>query len=708
MKHLYRMLLGFLLAIALTVLPALPLWSQTPKPTANSAKPAVVSTRGTYTKVPCDQVSKIPGENKKDNLLTLILGDSLFAPGTQEGKDYECGYLTVPEVHSQPQGKQIQVAIAIVKSTNPKPSEPLILFQGGPGGSSLDIFPSLLSSPDDQSVQKLRAQRDLIAFEKRGNRYSKPRLNCPEYKESDEATPEGNAIELAGLKACRDRLTQEGVNLAAFNSVESAHDVAALAKALGYKQVNLYGVSYGTELVQNVMRQHPDIIRSVILDGIVPVEPSLESQYGVILDRLITQVDAACAAEPDCKALYPDVKGTFIATHDRLKQTPGTFKLMNAKWQTKTQKLTADDFASVLFQMAYSSGAPFVLPALIYQAKEGNFTLVAPFFYLSMLPGGGTTQGTYFSVKCSEDVPYAGSLEVKGLPAFAQDWGSKQLKSEVDKCKVWNVPALDPSARKPVISDTPALLLNGHFDPITPPIFGQSVAKGLRHHFFVEFPANGHGAIGTPCAHSIMAAFLAKPQQSPNTACVNEQLVKFITQKNTLIAPGTRWLGQSLFDLSWQSILQRVVLLVLLILFPIVWLVMMLGAWLSGRKSGKFSAPIPVGARWAPWLGVLLAVLSLGWILVQVYEVGTTLLSLGYGSYSYEQLLVGIDRRYVWIYFLPIGIALLAIGMLVFAILSWKQSYWGTARRFYYSFTAGVAIVYTLFLAVAEQLTVFL
>ncbi|MUG96928.1 alpha/beta fold hydrolase [Scytonema sp. UIC 10036] len=704
MKRLYRLLLLFGMAIALTVLPALPLWSQSSKPATTSAKPVAVATNSIYTKVSCDQVSTVPGENKQDAPQT----NSLFAPGTQEGKDYECGYLTVPEVHSQPQGKQIQVAIAIVKSTNPQPSEPLILFQGGPGGSSLDIFPALLSSPTDPSVQKLRAQRDLIAFEKRGNRYSKPPLNCPEYQELDsEDTPEDKAKELASLKACRDRLTREGVNLAAFNSVESAYDVAALAKALGYKRVNLYGVSYGTELVQNVMRQHPNIIRSVILDGIVPVEPSLESQYGVILNRLITQVDAACAADPDCKALYPDVKGTFIAAHDRLKQTPGSVKFVTTKGQIKTLKVTADDFTSVLFQMAYSSGAPFVLPALIDQAKEGNFTLLAPVLYLALLTGGGTTQGTYYSVKCSEDVPYAGTLEVKGLPTFAQDWGSKQLKSEVDKCKVWAVPALDPSARKPIISDTPALLLNGHFDPVTPPIFGQSVAKGLRNHLFVEFPANGHGAIGTPCAHSLVAEFLANPNQAPNTACVNEQKVQFITEKNTLIAPGTRWLGQSFFDLSWQAILRRVVLLLVLILFPVVWLGMMLVAWLHRRRSGKPSAPVPVGARWASWLGVLLSVLSLGWILAQGLAMGATLLS-GHGDYGFEQLLIGIERKYAWIYFLPIGIALLSIGMLVFAILSWKQTYWGKARRFYYSFTAGVAIVYTLLLAAAGQLTVFL
>lgn len=164
-------------------------------------------------------------------------------------------------------------------------------------------------------------------------------------------------------------------------------------------------------------------------------------------------------------------------------------------------------------------------------------------------------------------------------------------------------------------------------------------------------------------------------------------------------------MGKSLFDLSWQTIFRRLVLLGLLILFPFVWLVMTLATTLSGSR--KSSLEIKSGARWAPVLGILLAVFSVAWLGVQVYEVGATLLSFGYGSYSFAQLLVGVDRQYAWIYFFPIAIALVSIGMLLFAVLSWKHSYWGKARRFYYSFTAGVALVYSLFLATAGQLTVF-
>ena len=52
--------------------------------------------------------------------------------------------------------------------------------------------------------------------------------------------------------------------------------------------------------------------------------------------------------------------------------------------------------------------------------------------------------------------------------------------------------------------------------------------------------------------------------------------------------------------------------------------------------------------------------------------------------------------------------ALISMGMVVLAVLSWKQHYWSPLRQDFYSFTAGIAIAYTLLLAQAGQLTVFL
>jgi TAP-like protein len=274
----------------------------------------------------------------------------------------------------------------------------------------------------------------------------------------------------------------------------------------------------------------------------------------------------------------------------------------------------------------------------------------------------------------------------------------------VDACQVWDVPALDPSARETVVSDTPALLLNGNFDPITPPPFGAKVAQGFKNSTNVVFPANGHGAIGSSCTTEIMAAFVNNPKQRPDVSCASEGKVKFITDKNTLIAPGTTWLTKSLLDLNLVPLIERVLLLAILILFPVVWLAL----WLLSRFRGALPASVPLGAKLSPWLGVLLALLSAAWIGLQLVGLEmTAVINTPNFFLGFYRLNVGIDRSYAWIYMVPILIALASVGMVVMTILAWKNSYWDKRRRLYFGFTAGVAIAYTLFLAAAGQLTVF-
>lgn len=60
------------------------------------------------------------------------------AVGVVEGRALHCGYLTVPEDHSRPQGPTIRLAVAIFKAsyTNPAP-DPVVYLEGGPGGPVL-------------------------------------------------------------------------------------------------------------------------------------------------------------------------------------------------------------------------------------------------------------------------------------------------------------------------------------------------------------------------------------------------------------------------------------------------------------------------------------------------------------------------------------------------------------------------------------------
>ena len=59
---------------------------------------------------------------------------------------------------------------------------------------------------------------------------------------------------------------RKGVDILAYNSVESAHDVDDLRKALGVEKVNLVGFSYGTHLGLACIRYHGKNLNRVVLD----------------------------------------------------------------------------------------------------------------------------------------------------------------------------------------------------------------------------------------------------------------------------------------------------------------------------------------------------------------------------------------------------------------------------------------------------------
>lgn len=69
-------------------------------------------------------------------------------------------------------------------------------------------------------------------------------------------------------------MNANGVDLTQYNPTNNGRDVATLAAALGYDTFNLYGLSYGTKLGQEVIRQNPPGLRSVILDSVIT--PCLE------------------------------------------------------------------------------------------------------------------------------------------------------------------------------------------------------------------------------------------------------------------------------------------------------------------------------------------------------------------------------------------------------------------------------------------------
>lgn len=444
------------------------------------------------------------------------------------GRDVECGWVTVPEDHAKPDGKTIKLAVARFKSdaSNPE-TDPVIYLEGGPGGSALKSYINQFDIFFGPLVEK----RDVILFDQRGTGYSDPALSCPEYKEAvfdmlpkDLTVAESESTANKALLACRDRLVKEGVNLEVYNSAQNAADIESLRQALGYDQINLYGISYGTRLALTALRDAPEHLRSVVIDSVYTPQVDLYSQIPVNGERAFETLFKACAAEPGCAQNYPDLRQTFFDLKAKLDKEPMTFTVTLNSGEKREVLLNGDGLMGLMFQSMYATSIIPMLPRLIYDLRDGNTDLAAGLQGEFLSQYDKINVGMQHAVQCKEELPFATQAQIEEVLKQHPDYAALGSRGIIELCKAWGVPPADPEENQPVISDVPTLVVSGEFDPVTPPAWAQDAAKTLSKSFYFNVPRAGHGpTISEDCPRSILLAFLDNPAQKPDSACLTEQ-----------------------------------------------------------------------------------------------------------------------------------------------------------------------------------------
>lgn len=297
--------------------------------------------------------------------------------------EISCGTVDVPENWSEPEGRRLQIAYAVLKSTGDNPApDPVIHLGGGPGISPLSRAESW-----GQIFSVMRQDHDVILFDQRGTRLSSP-LRCEGQSAAlnldapTDAPPPAYPAEISDpdailqaaretydpiVDACIEQVQKSGADLTQYNTIASANDVVALVKALGYDSYNLYGISYGTRLALEVMRSHPDSgLRSVVLDSTYPPEIKSYEQFPQEPHEVVVQLFVDCARDTACNASYPDLKERFVALLAELRSTP----------------VVAEDGTTItdrdLIALMQTLGAnipvvPFV-PLMISELEQGNAT----------------------------------------------------------------------------------------------------------------------------------------------------------------------------------------------------------------------------------------------------------------------------------------------------------------------------------------------
>ena len=434
--------------------------------------------------------------------------------------------MIVPENRAQPDSRLIRLHVGIFRNRAgmPNPEDPVIKISGGPGSSGLNTAGYLLGVGMDAVLDR----RDFIVFDQRGTGYSRPRLDCPERIEITPAvlggrlTAEESAQAIIdAFRRCRDRLIAEGADLSAYNSAASAADINDLRMVLGYEQLNLYAISYGTRLALTLMRDYPNTVRSTVLDSAYPLDVNLYTSLAPNAERAFNVVFDRCAADPSCNSSYPDLRTVFYTLVDDLNAHPAFVPLYidNGKLQVR---LDGGLLIDVLFGGLYSPAVSDTMPQMIYEIRQGKYNIVSQ--RLERYFETATSLGMQMAVQCAEELPFSAPEEAYAAAQGVQPQIAAFFPASVQPlfavCKEWTVTPPDPRENLPVSIDVPALVLAGEGDPITPPDWGRRVAANLSHAYFHEFPANGHWVVrSSNCALQMALAFWDTPTADPGSIC---------------------------------------------------------------------------------------------------------------------------------------------------------------------------------------------
>jgi len=411
----------------------------------------------------------------------------------------QCGTLEVPENRRHPQGRRLSIFVAILPANtlSPKP-DPLVLLAGGPGqaASTLGPFAAQLTA--------VRRTRDIVLIDQRGTGRSSP-LDCRAFAPDEHAEFDTDPVPKSLL--CLWQLVEKGVDASQYTTSAWVADLEDMRAALGYRQLNLWGGSYGTRVAQEYLRRHPDRVRSVVLDGVAP--PSMRISFDVwrTRDDALDGVIAACRASPPCAGAHPDPAATLREIRGALE---GGRRITLRDPRTGIAREMRVDFDTVigaLQPLTYAPEAASLIPELLSLARGGDYAplLAASLVVIGDLPDQ-FNPALHYSVTCAEDVPRVTRAErANGV----SDGRVRALaRRAISVCDQWPKGGYPPDFTIPVHSDVPVLLLSGGLDPVTPPAYAAEVAKGFPNSR--QIVARGFGHVVSPhaCAPRLIAAFV--------------------------------------------------------------------------------------------------------------------------------------------------------------------------------------------------------
>jgi pimeloyl-ACP methyl ester carboxylesterase len=335
-------------------------------------------------------------------------------------------------------------------------------------------------------------------------------------------------------------MLSEGTDIATFNSAQLADDAEAIRKSLQIASWSVYGVSYGTTVGLNMLRHHGDHITGIILDSPFPPNaPWLD--FIRPFDTCFKVLENNIARNDLASSHFPSIRTDFTKAVERLNKNP--VKIKGNKDST-AYDYYGDDFAWSIWTAMLNPRTIPLVPLAIHEVGKGNDDILTKWVeaFNHKNSFGMFSEPQSKAITCYEARPRSIEDTKESLLSSYPELSSFYVDFEGGLCDVWQPGSAGHEVFEPVVSNVPALILSGEYDPVCPPFFGEITAKTLSTSTFITVPSASHAAIhADDCLRKIADEFLFHPELKPDTDCVQDRtaiyfvyddLAKFLSKLN--------------------------------------------------------------------------------------------------------------------------------------------------------------------------------
>ncbi|MFB9964469.1 alpha/beta fold hydrolase [Sinosporangium siamense] len=445
--------------------------------------------------------------------------------------------MSVPVDYANPSGPRLEMAMSRLPAPDRARRIGVLVYNpGGPEAQGVYVPAALWP-------RQLTDAFDIIGFDPRGVGQSN-RVDC--------GTPQGAVVELAKLPSltaipdvnavdssarafvteCEQRL---GPLAGQLGSLAVAHDVDAIRRALGEKQLSLWMHSYGSIIGEAYLATYPDRVRAALFTGAVdtatsgvdytlqaerpmpqpPGGDSLANVFTTTLRQSLAGFAPWCREHAEECPISEDPVGQAKAAA-RLRQQPAPGEepayrtVLDAAFAVSLDPPHWPEFGTAVAQAG--TGDPTGLKRLATGGVPADIAAL-----LSSRPSTALLLGAY----CTD---FAWAKSVLGVlndyrSAGARESHTPQTASTFVSCGAWPRPAppLGP-LRNP--GRVRPLIVNGDEDHFTPLSGARAVASRFNASLLVVKANSGQvvGA-GVPCADAAATVYLVNGRHPQRTEC---------------------------------------------------------------------------------------------------------------------------------------------------------------------------------------------